>query len=95
MLEGQTLLITSQSDNSEKMNSPLVKNYTQPSLLGSTNNNSSKSQLKYQYSFTDAIILDELSSLADFKVTRGLKNFSEKSMYFRLNSMNLKGKHKI
>lgn len=73
MLEGQTLLITSQSDNSETMNSPLVKNNTQPSLLASSSNNnnsSSKSQLKYQYSFTDAIILDELSSLADFKVIK-------------------------
>ena len=73
MLEGQTLLITSQSDNSEKMNCPLATNNAQPSLLASSSNNnnsSSKSQLKYQYSFTDAIILDELSSLADFKVTK-------------------------
>ena len=37
------------------------------SLL-TVSNITNKSQLRYQYSFTDSIILDDFSSLNDFKV---------------------------
>ncbi len=69
MLDGQTLL-SSQSDNNEKFSSQLLNNNTQSSLLVNNMNSASKSTLKYQYSFTDAIILDELSSVGEFKVIK-------------------------
>ena len=74
MLEGQSLL--SHGDNSPiannnlNSNATLHSNATLQSLYVNNKNNASKSQLKYQYSFTDAIILDELSSIADFKVKK-------------------------
>ena len=60
MLEGQSLLC----DTREKLTTPLVNSQS----VQLNNGNANKTALKYQYSFTDAIILDEMSSTADFKV---------------------------
>ena len=76
MLENQSLL----GDNPEKLSSPLVNSQSlQINSSGHSanninsnnimNNSNNKNTLKYQYSFTDAIILDEMSSTADFKVS--------------------------